>query len=132
MAEALKWYRKAAEQNYPPSEYRLGSCYIEGQGVAQDYAEGVKWLRKAAEQNYAEAQLGLAIRYANGQGVPKDNVEAYKWVVLAAAQNNEHARQNKPNLEGLLSPEQIAEGKQRANDWLELHKNPSAGKSSNP
>jgi TPR repeat protein len=100
--------------------------------VARDNTEAVKWLRKAAEQNDDKAQFGLAIRYANGQGVPKDDVEAYKWVILAAAQDNEYAKQNKPNLEGLLSPEQIAEGKRRANDWLEQRRNASAGKSSKP
>lgn len=127
--EAVKWYRKAAEQNFPPAQYELGACYAEGQGVAQDMAEAVEWLRKAAEQNYGQAQFALAIRYVNGQGVAKDEAEAYKWVILAAAQNHEKAKQNQPSLEGTLSPDQIAEGKRRANDWLEQHKQaPGGGK----
>ena len=59
--EAVKWFRKAAEQNYARAQYNLGVCYAKGQGVAKDEAEAVKWYRKAAEQNYAEAQCNLGV-----------------------------------------------------------------------
>ena len=52
-AEAVKWYRKAAEQNDAWAQFNLGYCYANGQGVAKDKVEAVKWYRKAAEQNYA-------------------------------------------------------------------------------
>jgi uncharacterized protein len=48
-AEAVKWYRKAAEQGYAWAQYNLGFMYFHGQGVPQDYAEAAKWGRKAAE-----------------------------------------------------------------------------------
>lgn len=130
--EAVKWYRKAAAQNFPPAQCWLGACYVEGHGVAQDMAEGVKWLRKAADQNHAGAQFSLSIRYANGQGVAKDEAEAYKWLILAAGQGSEYAKQNKTNLEAIISRAQTAEGKRRANEWLEQRKNASAGTSSKP
>ena len=57
--EAVKWYRKAAEQNHAEAQYNLGICYAGGQGVEKDYVEAVKWFRKAAEQNDAEAQYSL-------------------------------------------------------------------------
>src|SRR6266550_2162296 len=53
--EAVKWFRKAAEQNYESAQFMLGACYGEGQGVTTNYVEAVKWWRKAAEQNYAFA-----------------------------------------------------------------------------
>ncbi len=34
--EAVKWYRKAAEQNDAQAQYNLGVCYADGQGVAKD------------------------------------------------------------------------------------------------
>src|SRR5690349_19754359 len=40
-AEAVKWYRKAAEQGFAPAEYRLGYSYEIGSGVARDYSEAV-------------------------------------------------------------------------------------------
>ena len=63
-AEAVKWYRKAAEQNDAEAQYNLGVCYANGQGVAKDEVEAVKWYRKAAEQNYAAAQYNLGVCYA--------------------------------------------------------------------
>ena len=50
-AEAVKWYRKAAEQNLAKAQYNLGVCYAHGEGVVKDQVEAVKWYRKAAEQN---------------------------------------------------------------------------------
>ena len=58
-AEAVKWFRKAAEQNYAQAQYNLGVCYTHGEGVAKDPVEAVKWYRKAAEQNLAKAQYNL-------------------------------------------------------------------------
>ena len=84
-AEAVKWYRKAADQGYPAAQYNLGVMYDQGQGVPQDYAEAARWYRKAADQGDANAQLGLGVMYAKGQGVPQDYVEAHMWLNLAAS-----------------------------------------------
>jgi TPR repeat protein len=85
--EAVKWYRKAAKQNYAPAQGLLGASYAYGHGVAEDYPEAVKWYRKAAEQNDAGAQHSLGNCYANGQGVAKNQAEAVKWYRKAAEQN---------------------------------------------
>jgi TPR repeat protein len=82
--EAVKWFRKAAEQNLPIAQNNLGLCYQNGQGVTKDYPEAVKWYRKAAEQNLAIAQVNLGFCYYNGQGVTKDYPEAVKWYRKAA------------------------------------------------
>ena len=62
-AEAVKWYRLAAEQGDAVAQYNLGVMYDNGQGVPQDYAEAVKWYRLAAEQGYAHAQRNLGVMY---------------------------------------------------------------------
>ena len=54
--EAVKWYRKSAEQGDALGQYALGWMYSNGKGVTQDYAEAVKWYRKSAEQGDASAQ----------------------------------------------------------------------------
>ncbi len=87
-SEAVKWYRKAADQNNALAQYTLGVCYDNSQGVTKDESEAVKWYRKAAEQNLPEAQYTLGVCYDNGQGVPKDASEAGKWYRKAADQNN--------------------------------------------
>lgn len=57
--EAVKWYRKAAEQGYANAQYNLGWCYDLGRGVARDYVEAAKWYRKAAAQGHSTAQIAL-------------------------------------------------------------------------
>ena len=92
--EAVKWYRKAAEQNYALAQYNLGVCCDEGQGVTKDEAEAMNWYRKAAEQNYAAAQNNLGACYAIGQGVAKNDSEAVNWYRKAAEQGNAEAQRN--------------------------------------
>ena len=59
----MRWFRKAAEQNYAKAQYNLGICYDKGVGVAIDHTEAARWFRKAAEQNVAEAQNDLGVCY---------------------------------------------------------------------
>jgi tetratricopeptide (TPR) repeat protein len=87
-AEAVKWYRKAAEQGNAVAQNNMGWCYANGIGVDQDYAEAAKWYRKAAEQGEAAAQSNLGWCYENGKGVAQDYAEAVKWYRLAAEQGN--------------------------------------------
>src|SRR5260221_494374 len=49
-AEAVKWYRKAADQGLAVAENSLGEMYEEGNGVTQDYVEAYKWYNLAASQ----------------------------------------------------------------------------------
>jgi TPR repeat protein len=58
-AEALNWYRKAAEHGNASGEYNFGYMYGAGQGVSPNYGEALKWFRKAADQGFADAQYGL-------------------------------------------------------------------------
>jgi TPR repeat protein len=90
--EAVRWFRKAAEQNLAEAQARLGSCCCLGLGVAKDHVEALKWFRKAAEQNSPMAQCWLGASYANGQGVAKDEAEAVKWYRKAAEQNAANAQ----------------------------------------
>ena len=48
-AEAVRWYRKAAEQGDAAAQFNLGSMYDDGRGVAQSSSEAFKWYRKAAD-----------------------------------------------------------------------------------
>ena len=44
-AEAVRWYRLAAEQGHAYAQYNLGVMYDTGEGVPQDDAEAVRWYR---------------------------------------------------------------------------------------
>ena len=79
--EAVRWYRKAAEeQGFAVAQYNLGRMYEQGKGVRQDYAEAAGWFRKAAELGLAAAQYNLAVMYTEGRGVRQDYEEAVRWV----------------------------------------------------
>ena len=49
-AEAVKWYRKAADQGFDRGVGALGAKYALGQGVPQDYVEAHKWFNLAASR----------------------------------------------------------------------------------
>ena len=89
--EAMKWYRKAAEQGLAEAQSNLGMMYYHGEGVPKDYVEAAKCYRKAAEQGLAFAQFNLGWIYENGEGVPKDMAEATKWYRKAAEQGDADA-----------------------------------------
>jgi S1-C subfamily serine protease len=62
--EAVKWFRKAAEQNFAPAQYGLAKCYGTGNGVPLDNVEAYKWFSLAAAQGNENAKKGRAIEAA--------------------------------------------------------------------
>lgn len=92
--EAVKWYRKAADQGVAGAQFSLGVCYDFGDGVLQDHAEAVKWYRQAAAQGIAGAQNNLGNCYRDGHGVAQDQAEAIKWYRKAVVQGDARAQYN--------------------------------------
>ncbi|MDE7136766.1 MAG: sel1 repeat family protein [Muribaculaceae bacterium] len=90
--EALRWFRKSAEQGNASAQYNLGYMYDNGYGVAQNDTEAAKWYSKAAEQGNASAQYNLGYMYDNGYGVAKNDTEAAKWYSKAAEQGDSGAQ----------------------------------------
>ena len=41
--EAVKWFRKAAEQGDASAQYNLGVMYANGEGVPEDYVKAYAW-----------------------------------------------------------------------------------------
>jgi TPR repeat protein len=80
-AQAVKWYRMAAERGCADAQTNLGVCYEFGHGVPQDFAEAAKWYRMAAEQDCADAQNKLIVGIQSGRIVPLDCEEEWKWYV---------------------------------------------------
>ena len=91
-SEAVKRYRKAAEQGYARAQTNLGWLYVIGEAVPQNNIEAIKWFRKAASQGDKIAQYNLGLMYLNGKGVPQDDLEAVKWFRKAAEQGETSAQ----------------------------------------
>src|SRR5262249_17979556 len=86
--EAMRWYRKAADQGDAVAQRRTGYFYDRGLGVAQDYAEALRWYRKAADKDEPTAQRNVGYFYDKGLGVAQDYAEAMRWYRKAADQGN--------------------------------------------
>jgi TPR repeat protein len=125
--EALKWYRKSAEQSNPDAQNELGRMYEDGEGVTQNYTLAAKWYRKAAEHvpdfgGAGQGRNNLGMLYLDGLGVPQDYVQAYMWFKLIDIEPN-------PNLwfaKAHMTPEQILDAERLVVEWKSQHPNPSA------
>jgi TPR repeat protein len=85
-AQAVNWYKQAADQGDAEGQFRLGGMYYDGHGVPKDVVSTANWYRKSAEQGNSKAQYNLGVLYSNGDGVPKNHVEAVNWHKKAAEQ----------------------------------------------
>jgi|GEM_PF-4084876 len=112
-AAAFDWFRKAADQGYPPAIRKLANLYIwvlfnlsdansanpAGTQSEDQYSsygrtakEALDWFREAAERGYPEGQFGLGLLYGRGWSgktgpdIPKDHALARKWYEAALEQ----------------------------------------------
>ena len=90
LAQAAKWYRKAAEAGNRRSMEILGTLYERGLGgLPKDDVQAVNWYRKAAEAGDAFGMNSLGSTYEHGQGgLPKDDAQAADWFRKAAEAGN--------------------------------------------
>ena len=113
----MKWFRLAAEQGDRRFQWYLGHIYAEGRVVARDYGEAEKWSRLSAEQGHLMAQFQLGEMYLDGTGVTRDKVQAYVWFSLAARHGYPEGAKYRDSLAKKMSPEQIAEGQRKVEEW---------------
>jgi TPR repeat protein len=103
-AEAVKLYRKIAEQGLSSSETQAPL--------------GPKSLSYIV--NVAKNWLGFM--YSKGQGVPLDLVQAHMWHSLAAANGDEMAIEERDIIAKKLNAAQVAKSKKLAREWLAKQK----------
>ena len=46
-AEAVKWFRLAADQGHAGAQYNLGVMYFKGDGVPREYVQSLMWGMRA-------------------------------------------------------------------------------------
>ena len=120
-ATAMRLWRPLAEQGNADAETLIGSLYMFGQGVPQDYGQSAIWLAKAGEQGQASAQLGLCELYDSGEGVPQNYILAHMWCNLAASRvsGKDHGLYvfERDKVAAKMTPDQIAEAQRMAREW---------------
>jgi TPR repeat protein len=121
--EALRWYRKGADDDDLQSQMRLAEYYAPKLGDPQSQAEAQKWYGKAAAQGSVDAQLALGLRYETGPG-EVDPVQSYKWLALAAhgfsdaqPEQKRLAQDHLKSVSRKMTPAQIAEAEKLASVW---------------
>ena len=115
-AEALKWYRKAAEHGLAEAESNLGVMYEDGAGVPKDYVQAAALYQSAALHGSERGELNLATLYYTGRGVPLDYVSAYVWYTRAAATGDSLAVRLLKELKGVMTARQKQEAQSRLLD----------------
>ena len=116
-AEALKWFRPAAEDGHTMASYRLGVMFDRGLGTESDQAEAGRWYLKAADQDYPPAQIEIGRRYRDGHGVVTDLVRAHMWLSIAGKDELYAVEQELASVAKAMTPEQIAEAERLASEW---------------
>jgi TPR repeat protein len=83
-AEAMRWYRRAAESGSAAAYIRLGDFYA-NRSSSMEVPRALEWYRKAAEADSAIAMTRLGKIFNEGRGVPQDQALAANWFSRAAA-----------------------------------------------
>ena len=117
--QAASYLEKAANLGEFSSQSVLGSMYMKGEGVPQDYQKAKYWLEKSANQQFAPAQFGLGLMYYQGLGMAKDDKKAFFWVEKAATQGNGYEQARLKLGEMYLRGEGVSQDYQKASSLLE-------------
>ena len=89
--DAVKLFRKEAEQGHSRGKHWLGLCYKNGKGVVEDEARAFQLFQEAAEQECPDSlmELGLCYIYKRA-GVEKNLQTAESYFKRALAASKEH------------------------------------------
>ncbi|WP_194285364.1 SEL1-like repeat protein [Gluconobacter aidae] len=78
-AQAFGYFMKAATQNHPAAQMKVGVAYYQGRGVERDVSKAETWLRKAAQGGEIEAIALVGDINLQGDGVAPNFLEAHSW-----------------------------------------------------
>ncbi len=119
--QALKWFRKAAEQGEARAQKYLGVMHKFGQSIPQNYEESVMWYRKSSEQGNIHAQLLLGDMYRLGYGVRQNYVKAHKWYNLAGTMGHYKGVKEREEIAKQMNSSQISRAHRLAWKWMKKH-----------
>src|SRR3569832_1863440 len=70
-AQAVRWYRVAADKGLTRAMTGLGTLYLDGDLVRRDPAEGLRWLHRAADRGEPLAMHTLGGKLLPGEAAPR-------------------------------------------------------------
>ncbi len=118
-AEALKLFKKAADENNQYGQSWLGYAYRDGKlGLKPDGEQAKNWYQKAIDNGSTDAMVNLGWMYEQGKIVAKNEAEALKLYQKAATANNKSGQRSigRAYSSGLLGLKQDGE---QAMSWYQ-------------
>jgi TPR repeat protein len=85
-------YKTAAEQGYLRAQYKLGQCYLHGQGTEGNEKEGIAWLKKALDRGLGIAGFCLGNYFTHA--LLPDYHEALKYFQRSVDLGCQHSMHN--------------------------------------
>ncbi len=109
--QAVKWWRKAAEQGRAKAQYNLGNAYAYGRGVAQDSVEAYAYYNLAGMYAYFKADRDDARKELAiwEKGMTPD----------ARLRGQQRSKELQKEIETKIAPKQAEDVKKAAIDFLE-------------
>lgn len=87
MDKAIKFYQRAADENFVLSYEHLGNLYLLEENDPKKISEALLLFQRAANEDIPTAQYKLGYMYAEGLGVKQDYETARFWYQRAANHN---------------------------------------------
>ena len=116
---AFKYLKQAADGNDARALTDLASMYDYGTGVREDREKAASLYLRAAQMGMPAAMFNVASMLETGEGIAQDKIEAYKYYVLSRDQGfAPFAVKAIENLAASMTAEQIAEGENRADNFI--------------
>ena len=124
-AEAISWYKTAAEKGMASAAYNISRFYEHGNGVDKDIEQARTYLQQAAEGGHGKAMHNLGRLYEGDALGEPDLAEALKWYSAAATHLTNADRAvavtSIDEVHKLMTAEQIQEGDARYEAWIAEH-----------
>jgi cell division septation protein DedD len=108
-----------AENGNATAKFYLGLMAHLGRGVPLNYGQSREWYMLAAREGDPRARNNLGVMYRDGLGTDPSPVLAYKWFSLAASAGNPEAINSLRRLNDTISQEEMLQGQQLAQEYLD-------------
>jgi TonB family protein len=107
---------ESAKAGDPAAEFELANAFFAGKDIPKDESQGMALLERAARSGLPQAQFQMGER-TYGDGNNSENyVAAYMWYALAQRSGFEKSESRVTELEGRMTPNQLAEAHKRVLD----------------
>ena len=120
-AQAVKYFKEAAQEGFVDAQYLLALLYDQGMGVPEDKQQALQWGLLAAAQGHIPAMYASAVWLERGYNQKPEPVIALSFYEQAAAKGHTNAMRSLIAIYSEGSND-IPRNKERADFWIkQLH-----------